>query len=185
MDIPQFRAASEIPLKKASFELRETLARAKCQVEGVSAALHTYPVDWAACHPSSKICSFIEQMFTQYLMCLGEQSEQDRLRPSPLGTWWGRQAGSQTRQWNVLRSTEACKKAWHPLLCSLLFSRHLEQRLASSSCSINASVSETEAWRWAASDRGFREGVSEKVTPLSWALNWWKKPHVMNWRKAI
>ena len=87
MDIPRFRAASESSLKKASFELRETLARAKCQVEGVSTALHTYPVDRAACHPPRKISSFIEQMFTQYLMCLGEQSEQDRLRPSPLGTW--------------------------------------------------------------------------------------------------
>lgn len=45
-------ADSEISLKKALFELRETLARAKCLVAHVSAALHTYPVGRPACHPS-------------------------------------------------------------------------------------------------------------------------------------
>ena len=45
-------AASEISLKKALSELRETLARAKCLVACVSAALHTYLVGRPACHPS-------------------------------------------------------------------------------------------------------------------------------------
>ena len=66
-----------------------------------------------------------------------------------------------------LRATEACGKVRHPQMYSLLFPWHLEQLLASSSCSINAWVSETEDWRWAASDRGFKEGLSEEVTPLS------------------
>lgn len=51
-DILAWGADSEISLKKALFELRETLARAKCLVARVSAALHTYPVGWPACHPS-------------------------------------------------------------------------------------------------------------------------------------
>ena len=43
-----------------------------------------------------------------------------------------------------LRATEACGKVRHPQLYSLLFPWHLEQLLASSSCSVNAWVSETE-----------------------------------------
>ena len=105
-DIPAvstWGADSEISLKKALFELRETLARAECR----------WSVCWLLCipiqlgglpaiHPS--ICSFLEQMFTQYLVCLDEHSEQDRLRPRPLGTWWERQAGSQTRLWDFFES---------------------------------------------------------------------------------
>lgn len=44
---------SEISLKKASFELRKTLARAKGQVGCASATLHTYLVCLPAFHTSS------------------------------------------------------------------------------------------------------------------------------------
>ena len=57
-----------------------------------------------------------------------------------------------------LRATEACGKVRHPQMYSLLFPWHLEQLLASSSCSINAWVSETEDWEMGC----FRHGVQRR-----------------------
>ena len=57
-----------------------------------------------------------------------------------------------------LRATEACGKVRHPQMYSLLFPWHLEQLLASSSCSINAWVSETEDWEMGC----FRQGVQRR-----------------------
>ena len=57
-----------------------------------------------------------------------------------------------------LRATEACGKVRHPQLYSLLFPWHLEQLLASSSCSVNAWVSETEDGEMGC----FRQGVQRR-----------------------
>ena len=87
-----WRAASKISLKKASFELREIIARAKCQVEGVPAALHTYPVGRPACHPSGNLLFYWTDVY-----------------PVPNVLGWTRQTQTQP-SWHLVRKTSRFPK---------------------------------------------------------------------------